>query len=89
MDYELSMTDTDNSNRQTQNWRWTPGDTPSVEVPTPPLARRLDAYVAQNFGGVRILEMLQVTHVTEDVHRQLVEESLREYSEIWRRLAAR
>ena len=92
MDYELNYTQTDNTSFQHQSWMLSPFDTAQVVVEPPAKLEGVDSFVVENFsnlGGFQFVERAEAARISDEKHTQLLEESLREYREIWRRLAQR
>lgn len=86
------MTDTDTDALQTTGWKILPQNVIPVAV-APPSAR-IDFRPATEettiyAGWVELIGPSEIRRIAPDTHNALLNESLQEYGDIWRRLALR
>ena len=87
---QLVQTDTDTDRHQTSEWRLIPMHSFPVLVTPPSLRVNLhlpSAVEIEMRGGFELVWGTRATTINGDIHNSLLEESLREYEEIWRSLA--
>jgi len=87
---QWDRTDRDTASRYDDVWRVTPSHSMPVIAPPPPL--RVDLHMnpyeaLAGVGGIILVEGIWARPIDQDVHEQLLDESLERYPGIWRSLA--
>jgi len=81
-------TDNDNSLIIKKVWKLTPCYTFPAVVSPPPMGVNLSVLMEEfQPGGFSLTAPARVRTINQELHNQLLEQSLREHEDLWRRLA--
>jgi|Deesub1362A_J573_1020465.scaffolds.fasta_scaffold18070_3 hypothetical protein len=92
MDKWKYMTQSDADSLQIAGWNLVALNVTLVAVPPPSARIDFEAPTEDDYthlGGMKIIETKRARRIDQDTHNALLDESLREYGDIWRRLAQR